>query len=596
MQLGYVGDNAPKRLLLRPRPYYNESWYGYFVRVTDKNSLNSPKELYANFKSREVLQEALLLSQKEINRLQGPIPKIYQEFDTQIENSVYAFNLTYLRWCPRCIETKNYHQVFWILRFGCVCIQHRLRLQDQCPECLEQQLLMRNQLFRCQYCGAALKQGKHIKVDSDTVNLQKIIYNDYLGITSKSQFNLSYIELSKLVLYLGQFSSISMPTKLGKFTDTNKINYAFPLIKTTAAFLSHWPVLIQELMHGIQAQSNVSLSIKAHFGSLYRVIYTQLKTQSYQFLRDAFEDYLIEHWPSLINQRNRAFKTVTKTSQTRLTIKQMTAVTGAEPALINHLISTEKLKCETVNLSSGRKVRLVHVRHINYLKEIAEHAITLQDVAKRLQIAEDRVRDLIEANMLMLLVSKREHQSAKWLIHDSSLKKFSFDTLKWNGESVSFKQILKYWKLSQDEFIAFVKALCRHEMITFSEQGGVVFLGDVWLDKVATKAWLTSYRTATRNTISVDEAAKRLGVKQQVAYHLVKARLLVSYKDSYGDTRVHNDAITAFENNYVSLLARAKEMGTSPKYALKLIAEIPVCGSTIDGCRQYFYLREKLND
>ena len=91
----------------------------------------------------------------------------------------------------------------------------------------------------------------------------------------------------------------------------------------------------------------------------------------------------------------------------------------------------------------------------------------------------------------------------------------------------------------------------------------------------------------------MDEAAKRLGVKQQVAYHLVKARLLVSYKDSYGDTRVHTDAITAFENNYVSLLARAKEMGTSPKYAHKLIAEIPVCGPTIDGCRQYFYLKKR---
>ena len=66
-------------------------------------------------------------------------------------------------------------------------------------------------------------------------------------------------------------------------------------------------------------------------------------------------------------------------------------------------------------------------------------------------------------------------------------------------------------------------------MRTFSEQGGAVFLGDVWLDKKATKAWLISYRAATRNIVSVDEAAKRLGVKQQVAYHLVKASLLASY-------------------------------------------------------------------
>ena len=596
MQLGYVGVNAPKRLLLRPRPYCNESWYGYLVRVTDNNYLDSPKALYAIFKSREELQEGLLLSQKEINRLQGPIPEIYQEFDTQVENSIYVFNLTYLRWCPRCIETKNYHQVFWILKFGCVCIQHRLRLQEQCPECQEFQSLMRNQLFRCQHCGAALKQAKHIKVDDDTVNLQETIYNAYLGIPSESQFNLTCRELSKLVLYLGQFSSADTPSKPGKFVGIGKLIYTFPLLKTTASLLNHWPMLIQDLLRGIQAQSTVTLSIKTHFKSLYRVIYQQLKEQSYQFLRDAFEDYLLQHWPSLINQRNKAFSAVTKKAQTRFTFKQMAARTGVEPAVVHHLIATEKLNCETVHLSSGRKFRLVHIKNSKYLREIAQHAITLQTVATRLQISEDRVRELIEAEMLTLLVSRVKQQSSKWLIHDSSLEKFSFDTLKWNGESVSFKQILKNWKLNQDGFIALVKALCIYKMRTFSEQGGDVFLGNVWLDKVTTKAWLTSYRTATRNTVSVDEAAKRLGVKQQVAYHLVKARLLVSYKDSYGDTRVHTDAITTFENNYVSLLARAKEMGTSPKYAHKLIAEIPVCGPRIDGSRQYFYLREKLND
>ena len=537
-----------------------------------------------------------MLSQKEINCLQGSVPEVYQEFGKKYENTVYAFNLTYLRWCPKCVETKNYHQVFWILRFGCVCVQHRLRLQDQCPQCQELQLLMRNQLFYCQYCGAALKQAKHIKVDADTVNLQKIIYNAYLGITSKSQFNLSYIELSKLVKCLGQFSRVHIPIKRNKFTSVSKLNYAFPLLKTTAALLSHWPMLIQELMHRIQAQSTVTLSIKTHFGSLYRVIYQQLREQSYQFLRDAFEDYLLQHWPSLINQRNRAFKAVTKTSQTRLTIKQMAATTGAEPALIKHLIKAQQISCETVQLPSGRQVRLLHHSLVNKLQEIVQHAITLQIVAARLQVSEDRVRELIEAEMLMLLVSKVQQQSAKWLIHDSSLGELSFVTLMRNSQSVSFKQILKNWKLNQDEFIDLVKTLCRHEMITFSEQGGVVFLGDVWLDKVATKAWLTSYRTATRNTISVDEAAKRLGVKQQVAYHLVKVKLLASYRDNLSDTRVHIDAITAFENNYVSLLARAKEMGTSPKHARKLIAETPVCGPTIDGCRQYFYLREKLKD
>lgn len=106
------------------------------------------------------------------------------------------------------------------------------------------------------------------------------------------------------------------------------------------------------------------------------------------------------------------------------------------------------------------------------------------------------------------------------------------------------------------------------------------------------QAWLAHWRESNGRGYSITDAAGILGIKAQVAYHLVRCGLLESTSSPLTQVRrVSRDGIAKFEARYVSLVEIAKRSGIAPKQALHHLQIHPVAGPAIDGCRQYFYLR-----
>ncbi|MDQ2102880.1 MerR family transcriptional regulator [Azospirillum isscasi] len=107
-----------------------------------------------------------------------------------------------------------------------------------------------------------------------------------------------------------------------------------------------------------------------------------------------------------------------------------------------------------------------------------------------------------------------------------------------------------------------------------------------------------------RGTLSVNGAARTLGVKQEVAYQWVRRGLLptvlVPGKRAETGRRVTTEAIDAFRERYVtaSELRSAGALGRSRKLALDIIAMgvAPVCGPSVDGARQYLFPRAEVRD
>lgn len=89
----------------------------------------------------------------------------------------------------------------------------------------------------------------------------------------------------------------------------------------------------------------------------------------------------------------------------------------------------------------------------------------------------------------------------------------------------------------------------------------------------------------------MDEAAKRLGLKQQVVYDLVKRVFLVCIQDELFGRRVTQAGLEDFRANYISLAEYAKSLNRAPRWLLQTLLVKPISGPMIDGCRQYF-LRE----
>lgn len=55
--------------------------------------------------------------------------------------------------------------------------------------------------------------------------------------------------------------------------------------------------------------------------------------------------------------------------------------------------------------------------------------------------------------------------------------------------------------------------------------------------------------------------------------------------------QIGRDALESFQQEYVSLAELAGGRRTSPRRLLLELDLVPVCGPTVDGCRQYFFRR-----
>ncbi|WP_144156030.1 hypothetical protein [Paraburkholderia sp. BCC1885] len=104
--------------------------------------------------------------------------------------------------------------------------------------------------------------------------------------------------------------------------------------------------------------------------------------------------------------------------------------------------------------------------------------------------------------------------------------------------------------------------------------------------------------TASDSLISIAEAARRLGVKQEVMYHLVNIGLVRTRtgKQRRRATRVVDvDDLQEFTEQFVPLFTVAKAMGISareaPSWATQHGIEI-VTGPSVDGGRQYWIRRQ----
>jgi hypothetical protein len=137
-----------------------------------------------------------------------------------------------------------------------------------------------------------------------------------------------------------------------------------------------------------------------------------------------------------------------------------------------------------------------------------------------------------------------------------------------------------------------VQALLAGELLPAADADSLEPIGSARLDPALTRAWLTR-RLSGASSMTIDRAAKRLGVKQQVGYDLVRRGLLHASPSSSGVV-VCPESLQRFTASFISLAELARRFATSPTAMLHRLDAVPVTGPAVDGCRQYFYRRMDL--
>ncbi|WP_083851186.1 helix-turn-helix domain-containing protein [Pusillimonas noertemannii] len=576
--------------LSRPRPAQGEFLDAYLHRALRANGHESLRGLidgrtYSTDIKRLFLTRRLRLSNDELQRLTEP-----GGFISRTQGDRKLFLTSHIRWCPQCVADNPILLSRWLYRTTVVCTQHRAFMRDECPHCHAPQKIQRFS-SKCCSCGSSVSKPVADDVPEPLVQLQARLDEALtVGQTHRLLFNLQYHQAAKLMHYLGVVACSARQGSLRENVSSRRVLNDRVLMSAASGVVTHWPHSFTTLLALKQAVPATN-SVRNDFGSLYAVLYRTLKGVEYQFLREAFESYVNSHWAGVLTRRNRFFSEQTRRSHPRTTINKAARLFNTPPALLKRL-STE-LKGSEIVFKSGRRLRTIESAQLNTIR-----GVTLTQAVGILHLPERRIRMLIESGLLQPEVSPTAFSSAAWFISEERLQAlFVHPTGQTSEGGVSLYRLCRYGRISEAEFVELARALISQGLDIVNASNDPIPLGLAEIRHVDLRRWLLTLRAHKGRSLSVDEAAKALGIKQQVAYQLVHSGLLQSYRGSERtELRVRYVDLEAFQRQYISLAQLARNKKTSPKALLRKILCSPVTGPDIDGGRQYFYRRVDLNE
>lgn len=593
---------------IRPRPMPGEMAYGYLIRVAAANGYEASRSFWSALRGKystymDLFDSPLCLSPAERAVLFGIYPR-YCGIAAEIPLGLGSedFHHQWMRWCPKCLSDAPYLRGEWGIKLCCVCVRHALVLRAQCPSCGELQRLERSQLGRCA-CGFDLTRSVVTLAQPQWVDLHRVLMNGLQRTFGKMAFELSPAAWVRLVKYLGQFDSEPALARPGQVAGLHELENALALTIGTASLLWDWPNSFHAFLARQRSHFPTAIHIGEAFGSFYRVLYRELDAPCFNFLRNAFEDYLRENWFGLLGRRNRRLNPSTVATHPRKPLGSIAKKSGTGRAIIRHLADAGAIRGNAVRHDSGRTTWSVpDDEALRVTAYLADH-ITMREAARLLGISRPRVRELINAGLMEVRIRRTEAHAATWLLSRSSAERLASlglavcDTSREADVArpcIELSKLLRTWRLRADEFPAMVSAIASGALEPLGRTQASDGLGALVLPVDDVREWLRAGRINADSWVSIDTAGKMLGVKQQVAYELVaRGMLTVSAANSAaeGHRRVHRYAIDEFRRTYVSLAEIAKIRGTSPRRMLDSVAATPVCGPSVDGARQYFFRR-----
>lgn len=319
-------------LLIKSKPNVDESFMGYITRLTEWNGYDSPSWIMqlagfdysllshlCSFEPRSSkalnslthltgtnLSELAQLTYQPANNWPGDY---YLFFGSPVHR--YYIRPSHFKICPECLREAAYCRRAWELTLITVCPIHKCILIDVCPKCERRITWARKSVTKCR-CDFDWRQAPTISVQGHELNLARIIYRlcdlPYNEDTPCLSYQNPSLKLNlhdfmfAVVFIAGQILGLSIR---GNHLLPKARNKEIHKLLTGAYYVfEDWPNNFYQFLNWWRAQqrnrSPTLLRLKSvlyrDFGKLYIGFYKTLLGGHYDFIRDAFIDFLIEGW------------------------------------------------------------------------------------------------------------------------------------------------------------------------------------------------------------------------------------------------------------------------------------------------------------
>ena len=320
------------KLLITPKPERNESFISYVVRLTEANWYDTPSWIFSLsgidymelqwkftfvFSRSEKLENLAKLTGIALEGLLSLLylpgnsrdhagDHDYDFFGALLNRSIIRPHCPKV--CPKCLAESGYSLRIWDCSLVTACPIHKCMLLDTCPDCKRRIKCVRNKLSICS-CGCDWREPNPTVLPGEQLTVSRRIYQ-LCGVIPGEQSlpesesplqNLGLRDFIRVIVFMaGLFGKLAWAT--GRPSRSIKLrNEGLHTLFTNAhQVFEPWPLNFHQFLR-VQSKGKKRLSphtgeldtaLKREFGSFYERLYEDLREPQFDFIREAFADFL----------------------------------------------------------------------------------------------------------------------------------------------------------------------------------------------------------------------------------------------------------------------------------------------------------------
>lgn len=609
-------------------PFADESLTGFVARTVGEHGFNNPIRflhglhlgitrigaLAKGAYDVDQLAEFLGLRQEEMSRLR------YKDDNGQCRVLGHEISADFVmtgrrRVCPRCLEEAPYHRAVWDIAPMTACAIHGVMLLDRCPGCSKR--------LHWTY-GSAVHCGNRRCVDGDlsTHDAPSVPASEMAGIVAVDSLfhhgipfqdgplaGLAVGQLLRLVFDLG---CIATRTRLlvrpREAAERDPARMPQLLVEGWAACQS-WPSGLHRILKRLQLDAKKRpgrYGIRKHFGGLPGWAWRVQDEPYGALLTETLVDFAAAVPGFASRMRAVRRRQEAKDVDRPLSIAESAKRLGVASTRLRNVAQEGGL---FILEPSGKGApALLSEQVVQSLEtDLAGHLIKAE--AKRmLGVGRHAMDDLIQGELLCPVEGPELRENARFLRADvegliqsvaAHVSQLRARRPKGAITLMSGVQRLGAVGVRLDELVA---AAMQGQLVPAFVEPRRLGLARYLYAFADIRALVDGMPRPPKATMSIDEAAKRLGVKQEVAYHWARRGILATVRASAtreAGARVTEEALQAFRAEYVAGTEVAKQAGLRARWVVVHLEKRgvrPVSGPSVDDGRQALFKRSDVAD
>jgi hypothetical protein len=507
------------------------------------------------------------------------------------------------RWCPLCIDESEWLRPVWRIKVATVCHRHEVHLLQICPICKQTPKFSDILCGKCE-CGVIFSRivvaatKWHVNL---AAALAATLHGEATFKVGGQAVTFTTKQLVRLISYSGRLIEGPDLIRPGQIRHLEKLEVAAKIFNGAASLLFDWPNVFWDCLKNCVRNSPQDSSIQRVFFPLYRVIYVYLRGSAFQFLRNAFELFLLSHWQGELSGRHRSFQGGTINMHPRRSLSPLARANHIGSKTLKRIVDESDLLESKFKVPSKRHIMTIDKSILYNVIPHPNDYLDLKSTSLALGLKRSRIRQLVAGGVLVSEKRPNWMNSKRWLFKRNEVSQFVLklrqvsENSSIQGESVTLNYALQYWRGMTDELCALLRAVKAREIPYYLSSDGL--LRDIIFNKQILHTWLQKKRISEKNWVTGQAAARILKLKLEVLYELVDKGLIEAILVPKGGKtlkQIPQKSLDRFQAEFISLAELARKQKTSSNALLKRMNTAAVCGPKVDGCRQYFFRKTNL--